>query len=144
MIGALREGELGQVMDIWLEANKNAHGFIAPEYWEENFAAVKAALPQAEVCVSRDGEGRAEGFIGLDGDYIAGIFVRSGLRSKGIGKELLDQAKASKHRLRLHVYKKNARAVSFYKREGFQIEGEQTDSQTGERELLCVWRSDGP
>lgn len=144
MIDRLREGELDQVMSIWLEANKEAHGFVAPEYWEKNFAAVRATLPQAEVCVSRDSKGRAEGFIGLEGDYIAGIFVRNGLRSKGIGRRLLDHAKASKSQLRLHVYKKNTRAVNFYKREAFRVEGEQTDSQTGEQELLCVWRSDAP
>lgn len=35
-------------MQIWLSANKEAHGFIKESYWDENFEAVKAALPCAK------------------------------------------------------------------------------------------------
>ena len=140
MIDRLREGELDQVMSIWLEANKEAHGFVAPEYWEKNFAAVRATLPQAEVCVSRDSKGRAEGFIGLEGDYIAGIFVRSGAQSRGIGGQLLEFVKSSRDRLTLNVYQKNTRAVKFYRREGFELQREQIDENTGETEYRMLWK----
>lgn len=51
MIRKLEESDLPHVMQIWLSANKEAHGFIKESYWDENFEAVKAALPCAEIYV---------------------------------------------------------------------------------------------
>ena len=48
-----------------------------------------------------------DGFIGLTGNYIEGIFVREVIQSKGIGKQLLNYAKGIKSSLRLSVYQKN-------------------------------------
>ena len=91
-------------------------------------------------------EARAEisGFIGLLGDYIAGIFVRREARSGGVGRQLLDHVKTSRGQLRLQVYRKNLRAAAFYRREGFRVLEEGVDPETGEAELLMEWRWDGP
>ena len=78
------------------------------------------------------------GFIGLAEDYIAGIFVRGEAQGRGIGKELLDQAKRGKRKLTLNVYAKNTGVVRFYQREGFRIAEEGVDEDTGEKEyLMC-------
>ena len=45
---------------------------------------------------------------------IEGIFVSDEMQSCGIGKLLLDYIKDKKVSLRLNVYQKNARAISFY------------------------------
>lgn len=45
MIRKLEKSDLPRIMRIWLSANKEAHGFIKESYWDENFEAVKAALP---------------------------------------------------------------------------------------------------
>ena len=58
-----------------------------------------------------------QGFVGLSNEYIEGIFVSDEMQSCGIGKLLLDYIKNKKIRLRLNVYQKNARALSFYQRE---------------------------
>lgn len=50
-------------MQIWLSANKEAHGFIKESYWDENFEAVKAALPCAEVYIHENAEAEPDGFI---------------------------------------------------------------------------------
>ena len=47
MIRKFKESDLPRIMQIWLSANKEAHGFIKESYWYENFEAVKAALPCA-------------------------------------------------------------------------------------------------
>ena len=47
-----------------------------------------------------------------------GIFVSGEMQSQGIGKILLNYAKGKRNKLFLNVYQKNARAISFYKREG--------------------------
>ena len=44
------------------------------------------------------------------------------MQSQGIGKILLNYAKDKRNKLHLNVYQKNARAISFYKREGFEIQ----------------------
>ena len=73
-------------------------------------------------------------FVGLNDEYIEGIFVSDEMQSCGIGKLLLDYIKGKKVSLRLNVYQKNARAISFYQREGFIIQCEGLDEATGEKE----------
>ena len=79
------------------------------------------------------------GFIGLNGEYIEGIFVSHEAQSCGIGKALMDHVKERKQKLLLSVYKKNRRALNFYRREGFCVGEEKTDGDTGEQECLLVW-----
>ena len=57
------------------------------------------------------------------------------MQSCGIGKLLLDYVKDKKVSLRLNVYQKNARAISFYQREGFIIQCEGLDEATGEKRV---------
>lgn len=46
------------------------------EYWENNYNCVKEALPNAEIYVYIIKE-RIVGFVGLDNNYIEGIFVNT-------------------------------------------------------------------
>ena len=87
MIRRMGEGDLEAVAAIWLDANREAHDFIPASYWLGHFEEVRTALAQAEVWVF-EAEARAEisGFIGLQEDYIAGIFVRREARSGGVGR----------------------------------------------------------
>ena len=71
---------------------------------------------------------------------IEGIFVSDEMQSCGIGKLLLDYIKDKKVSLRLNVYQKNARAISFYQREGFIIQCEDLDEDTGEKEYTMLWK----
>ena len=76
----------------------------------------------------------------LNDEYIEGIFVADEMQSCGIGKLLLDYIKDKKVRLQLNVYQKNARAISFYQREGFIIQCEGLDEATGEKEYTMLWK----
>ena len=145
MIRSLEPADLPAVSAIWLDANREAHDFIPASYWMGHLEEVKTALVQAEVWVFADGD-RPDilGFAGLQGDYIAGIFIRREARSHGVGRRLLDHVKAVHPRLGLRVYEKNQRAAAFYKREGFRILEEGVDPETGEREFLMEWRRDSP
>ena len=69
--------DLERVMEIWLAANLQAHGFVPAEYWTGNAPQVRQQLPQAELYVYETG-GVVQGFAGLQGDYLAGIFVVQG------------------------------------------------------------------
>lgn len=140
MIRKYRGADLDAVMQIWLEANIQAHSFVPEKYWRDHYEPVRAALPQAEVYVcENEVSGVLEGFAGLDGSYIAGIFVREDARSKGVGKQLLDYVKNIKSSLTLNVYKKNERAIRFYRRELFMVRSESVCEDTGEDELVMGW-----
>ncbi len=141
MIRKLQEPDIDQVADIWLDTNLKAHDFIPAQYWKDNFESVKKMLLQSEVYVyENETTHNIDGFLGLSANYIAGIFVRSTAQSRGIGKLLLDFAKAKKGHLTLSVYQKNARAVKFYQRESFQIQHKNIDENTGEKEYTMIWK----
>ena len=140
MIRKLQKTDINKVTDIWLKTNLKAHYFIPEQYWTNNYAVVKEMLPQAEVYVYEDDK-IIQGFVGINDEYIEGIFVSDEMQSHGIGKILLDYIKDKKVRLHLNVYQKNVRAISFYQREGFSIQGEQIDEFTDEKEYVMNWDS---
>ena len=142
MIRKLQKADINRVADIWLKTNLKAHFFIPEQYWISNYEFVKEMLPQAEVYVYDDDK-MIQGFIGINDEYIEGIFVSDEMQSRGIGKVLLDYIKDKKDRLQLKVYQKNVRAMSFYQREGFTIQSEEMDEFTGEKEYVMNWESSG-
>ncbi len=142
MIRKLQKVDINRVADIWLTTNLKAHFFISEQYWISNYEFVKEMLPQAEVYVYEDDK-MIQGFIGINDEYIEGIFVSDEMQSRGIGKILLDYIKDKKDRLQLKVYQKNVRAMSFYQRGGFTIQSEGMDEFTGEKEYVMNWESFG-
>ena len=84
MIRKLQNADMDRVAGIWLDANLRAHCFISPQYWKSNFDPVKEMLPRAEVYVYEN-DREIWGFIGLNGEYIEGIFVSGEIQSRGIG-----------------------------------------------------------
>ena len=140
MIRKMEEKDIPDVLQIWLETNIRAHNFIEKEYWTGNYEMVKQILPEAEVYVyEAEKSGQIAGFIGINDQYIEGLFVKESAQSRGIGKQLLDHAKSRKTELRLGVYQKNMRAVRFYLRENFLIQAEQVDEDTNETEYIMGW-----
>ncbi len=139
MIRKLQKSNVIKVADIWLDSNIKAHNFISAQYWESNYEPVKEMLLQAEVYVY-ESNGEIQGFIGLNGEYIEGIFVCDKLQSQGIGKLLLDFIKERRTKLSLNVYEKNIRAIHFYQREGFEIQDEGIDEATGEKDYIMIWQ----
>lgn len=139
MIRKMIKSDINDVAEIWLDTNLKAHNFISPCYWLENFEKVKNMFSEAEIYV-HESDSKINGFIGLNDDYIEGVFVRSEKRSNGIGKQLLEKAKEGRTHLNLNVYKQNERAVRFYLREGFNVIAEGMDSDTNEKDYLMIWQ----
>ena len=140
MIRAFEENDLTAVMQIWLDTNIKAHYFIPKEYWTDNYEMVRSVLPQAEIYVyENDATKQIDGFIGLSNEYIEGIFVREGIQSNGIGKQLLEYAKCVKSNMSLCVYQENTRAIQFYQREQFVIQSENIDDNTNQKEYVMIW-----
>lgn len=141
MIRELQRDDINKVADIWLNTNIKTHNFIPAQYWKSNFKAVKEALSQAEVYVY-EYDKEIQGFIGLNNEYFEGIFVSGEMQSQGIGKILLNYVKDKRNKLLLNVYKKNARAIFFYQREGFEIQHSGLDEATGEKDYVMTWQKE--
>lgn len=139
MIRKMKDNDISAVSEIWLNENIRAHSFIDNAYWISNLEYVKEALKQAEVYVYERG-GDIVGFIGLNGNYIEGIFVDRAFQSEGIGSALIEYAKAKYAILTLNVYEKNKKALSFYIKQGFEITDKATDKNTNETEVKMTWK----
>ena len=55
-----------------------------------------------------------QGFIGLNDEYVEGIFVSGEMQSQGLGKILLNYAKDKRNKLYLNVYQKKRHLDSGY------------------------------
>ena len=139
MIRELRKVDINKVAEIWLDTNIKTHYFISAQYWKSNFELVKELLLQATVYVYEDKQ-EIQGFIGLSNEYIEGIFVSAEMQSQGIGKILLNYVKGKRNKLILNVYQKNTGAISFYQREGFEIQYSGLDEATGEKDYVMAWQ----
>lgn len=138
MIRKFEKRDINDVMQIWKNENIKTHKFIQKEYWENNYSYVKEILPNAEIYVYVIKE-KIVGFIGLNQNYIEGIFVDINNQDNGIGTSLLNKIKENKTTLTLNVYKKNKKAINFYKKNDFVIVSENIDPNTKEIEYTMIW-----
>jgi len=138
MIREFEEKDIEQVMRIWYNTNIQAHFFIDMSYWDRKRDQVREMIRDAEVYVC-EVNGQIEGFMGLQGDYVAGMFVKPEMQNRGIGCDLLDHVKKKKKILELDVYQKNWAAVRFYVSQSFNEEDITKDQETGENQIRMVW-----
>ena len=110
MIRKFDKNDIEAIMQIWKNENIKAHNFIAKDYWESNYEYVKKLIPNSEIYVYTNKE-KIEGFIGINNDYIEGIFINTASQNKGIGTELLNKAKKEKTKLTLSIYEKNTKTI---------------------------------
>ena len=138
IIRKLQPADIEAIIKIWLDGNMQAHPFIAPGYWTDHIGYMREALPLSEVYLC-EAEGRIVGFVGIENNHIAGVFVDKCHQAQGIGTSLIEFIKEKHFTLTLAVYKKNEKALQFYRKHNFVIIEERTDSSTNEKELLMRW-----
>lgn len=98
-------------------------------------------MPNAEIYVYIL-EDNIVGFIGLNQNYIEGLFVDTNNQYNGIGTLLLNKVKENTTTLTLNVYKKNVKALNFYKKNNFIITNEKMDNNTKEIEYTMTWKNE--
>lgn len=141
-IRKLQPNEIDIAVDIWLRASIGAHSFIAQEFWESGVDAMREEyLPSSENwALEHDGE--VAGFLSLEGNMVAALFVDPERQGQGFGALLLDKAKSLHHRLVVSVYEENERAIEFYRRHGFSCVDQRNDVHTKHLEWVMEW--EGP
>lgn len=132
--------DINRVMNIWLQANLEAHNFVDPNYWKDNFAVVKQEIQSADIFVV-EVKNEIVGFAGLKEDYLAGIFFDQKVRHQGLGTELLNYLKQRYPQLILDVYQKNLAAINFYRKNGFKIIQEKEYQNQNLNEYQMMWKS---
>ncbi|MEM7723019.1 MAG: GNAT family N-acetyltransferase, partial [Pseudomonadota bacterium] len=82
------------------------------------------------------------GFLAMDqsGEMVTALFVST--PGQGIGKALLDHAKAGRDRLRLLTFVANTGARRFYAREGFvEVSRTPGDNEEGLPDVMLRWEA---
>ena len=80
-------------------------------------------------------DGVVKGFIQLDGNKVAKLFVEPVLQGNGIGAKLLKFAVAEKQVNHLWALEKNVKAIKFYEHHGFHLT-EEKELEEGTTEYL--------
>lgn len=108
-----------------------AHPFLSREFLEqERHNIPKVYLPMAETWVW-DTDGRVVGFISLLGNEVGAIFVDPACQGTGIGRALMDKARALRGNLEVEVFTRNLGGRAFYAKYGFELMHQKVHEQTG-------------
>ena len=135
MIREYRPEDEEAVLGVWYDSAQVAYPFWAPEMFDvERQAIAEHYLPRAETYVF-ERTGAVVGFISLLGTEVGGLFVRPQYHREGIGRALMDEARASRDHLELDVFEANVIGRAFYERYGFRVIGERVDEAMGLRVL---------
>ena len=81
-------------------------------------------------------DGVVKGFVRLDDRRIDKLFVEPVLQGSGIGAQLLDFAVREKQAEHLWALEKNARAIAFYRRNGFVLTDERVPEEDSTEYLV--------
>ncbi|MBU9810833.1 N-acetyltransferase [Rahnella sp. C60] len=123
MIRAARPADTEAILMLWLRSSLLSHAFIAESYWIESLQMVREDfLPKARTWVDCDENDQVCGFISvLNQQFIGALFVEASHYGDGTARRLMAAAKEAYPVLLLEVYQQNHRAVSFYRKENFEI-----------------------
>jgi putative acetyltransferase len=131
MIRRYRPADLEELLGVWAAASVVAHPFLDEGFLERERRRIpELYLPQAETWVSEEG-GHVIGFLALLKNEVGALFVDPRFHRLGIGRALLDQARAARGALEVEVFRENAIGRAFYRRYGFVPIQEKTHEETG-------------
>ena len=135
MIRKYAPADKDALLAVWYESAQVAYPFWTPAMFDDERQAIADRfLPMAETYVY-ERAGTVVGFISLMDNEVGGLFVAPRCHREGIGRALMDRARASRAHLELDVFEANAIGRAFYDRYGFGVVGEHVDEATGLRVL---------
>ncbi len=122
-------------------------GWIAETDWfpsrhaaAEDTPFILSKIDRGQVWVA-DGAERIAGFVALEEDFLSCLYVDRAHRRRGVGKRLLDHAKALVPGFTLWTFAANDRARRFYLREGLVVTGgTEGDNEEGLPDIEFTWK----
>jgi putative acetyltransferase len=116
--------DLPRVVEVWEASVRATHHFLTEADIQYIKSLVEDDLAQVETLLGvRDGDGRVIGFIGVESDEVAALFIHPAWRGQGIGRRLFTFAVETLGANRVDVNEQNDQAVGFYRRMGFAVVG---------------------
>lgn len=108
-----------RALEIWRAAVDATHGFLTREDRIAIDATVAGFLPEADLWLVDDAEGRAVGFLILGGRMIEALFVDPAVHGKGFGSALIAQALSLAPDALVDANEQASNALPFYLAKGF-------------------------
>lgn len=131
--------------DIWRRSVRATHTFLT----EADFRTIETAvetlyLPNAQLTVATDEQGRLAGFMGMTGSNIDSLFLDPDYRGQGLGRLFIDYAieVAALGPVTVDVNEQNTQAVGFYRHMGFVETGRSPTDDDGRPYPLIHMRRD--
>lgn len=141
MIRAATPEDMPVILDIWRRAAQSVSPFPPEDADPASGETLSQRLPDCAIQVL-DADGHVVGFAAMREDHLEALFVDPKAQGYGHGSELMAHTMAVHDLITLRVHSRNVRAVSFYRRLGFQAHGEGADPLSGEPETLMIWSRD--
>jgi putative acetyltransferase len=119
-----RADDAARLLEVWEAAVRATHHFLS----EQDVAFYRGVvrdnyLPTADLHVAVEEPDRPVGFLGLYESDIEALFVDPDLHGRGVGRALLQHARALRPDLTVSVNEQNAQARGFYEAMGFRAVG---------------------
>lgn len=134
-----------EALDVWTVSWTAAYptiDFSARRSWMDN-RLDELEKAGAQITVALEGA-RIVGLVTVDPStgYLDQLVVATTHQRRGIAAILLDDAKRlSRSHIDLHVNQDNARAIAFYRKQGFSISGEGVNERSGTLTYKMSWRA---
>ncbi|QZP08773.1 acetyltransferase [Caenibius sp. WL] len=119
-----------RALQIWRDAVDATHGFLTPQDRAEIDGMVQQFFAEAELWLVDGEDGRAAGFLIMDGDMIDALFVDPAVHGRGYGTALLNHALTLAPEALVDASEQATNALPFYEARGFvRIGRSETDPQ---------------
>jgi len=127
------------ILNAWIDETPWMPRVLSHEDVERHYR--EFVLQKRKVTVAEDDA--PLGYLALDTEegFITSFFLKAEARGAGVGKRLLDDAKAGAEMLQLWTFVANEGARRFYEREGFaEADRSDGDNEEGLPDILYRWK----
>jgi putative acetyltransferase len=141
-IRASRPEDGDRTVNIWRSAVDATHHFLTPEDRHAIDEEVQRFLPQLPLWLTVDDSDRAVAFMSLTGSHMGGLFIDAAFHGVGVGRMLVEHARALHPVVTTDVNEQNQQAIGFYERLGFVRTGRSPCDDEGRAYPLIHLRLD--
>lgn len=137
MIRRFLTADLGDVMDIWLTSNIQAHPEIDASYWTNQYETFMVGQLLESKTYVYEIEGKIVGFASLNQQMMLNaINVYPDYQRSGIGEALLDELSTHTQKMFVRVMVSNVTAFNFLTTNGFVMVENFFDQQTNQQSMI--------